>query len=251
VLAGTLLAVVVAGALGGGVFDRLSGAGSATPTPESSRARDQPERVFGAGDPNLVLLVTAKRGSVDDPATAAVDATLTRQLVVGGPYRYVRNPTYLAVVAVIVGQAWPSAGPGCWPTPRSWAAPRPPSPTATRSRPCPASSAPSTRPTGALLTAAFVVQVILSVWSAYRTARPSGISRGTWLLILGELSCWTVFGVHRSDPRLLILGLTGVAASLLMLARIRRTTKIQPSTEMERLESAGQLTSFAGTSREV
>jgi uncharacterized protein with PQ loop repeat len=78
---------------------------------------------------------------------------------------------------------------------------------------------------GALLTLAFVVQVIPSVWTAYRTARPSGISRGTWLLIFGELSCWTVFGVHKSDPRLMILGLTGVAASLLMLARIRRTTK--------------------------
>jgi Phospholipid methyltransferase len=28
-----------------------------------------------------------------------------RRLVVGGPYRYVRNPMYLAVTAVIVGQA--------------------------------------------------------------------------------------------------------------------------------------------------
>ena len=86
--------------------------GSATPTPQSSCARHQPERVFGAGDPNLVLLVTAKRGSVDDPATAAVGATLTRQLVVGGPYRYVRNPMYLAVTAVIVGQALVLGQPG-------------------------------------------------------------------------------------------------------------------------------------------
>jgi uncharacterized protein with PQ loop repeat len=93
---------------------------------------------------------------------------------------------------------------------------------------------------GALLTAAFVVQVTPSIWTAYRTARPTGISPGTWLLILGELSCWTVFGVHQSDPRLMILGFTGVAASLLMLARIRRTTKIQPSTETKRLESVSQ-----------
>jgi uncharacterized protein with PQ loop repeat len=93
---------------------------------------------------------------------------------------------------------------------------------------------------GALLTAAFVVQVIPSVWTAYRTARPSGISRGTWMLILGELSCWTVFGVHKSDPRLLILGLTGVTASLLMLARIRRTTKSirrQRRSDLSRLAS--------------
>jgi protein-S-isoprenylcysteine O-methyltransferase Ste14 len=36
----------------------------------------------------------------------------TRQLVVGGPYRYVRNPMYLAVVAVIVGQALALGQPG-------------------------------------------------------------------------------------------------------------------------------------------
>jgi hypothetical protein len=87
---------------------------------------------------------------------------------------------------------------------------------------------------GALLTAAFVVQVTPSVWSAYRTARPTGISAGTWLLIFGELSCWAIFGVHQADPRLTILGLTGVAASLLMLARIHRTIEIQRSTAPRR-----------------
>jgi hypothetical protein len=87
---------------------------------------------------------------------------------------------------------------------------------------------------GALLTAAFVLQVTPAIWTAYRTARPTGISPGTWLLILGELSCWTVVGVHKSDPRLIILGLTGVAASLLMLARIRRTIEIQRSTAPRR-----------------
>jgi uncharacterized protein with PQ loop repeat len=87
---------------------------------------------------------------------------------------------------------------------------------------------------GTLLTAAFVVQVTPSVWTAYRTARPSGISPGTWLLILGELSCWTIFGVHKSDPRLMILGVTGVVASLLMLARIHRTSEIQRSTAPRR-----------------
>jgi len=74
---------------------------------------------------------------------------------------------------------------------------------------------------GTLLTAAFVLQVTPSLWTAYRTDRPRGISHGTWMLIFGELACWTIFGVHKSDPRLVILGLTGVAASALMLARIR------------------------------
>jgi PQ loop repeat len=77
---------------------------------------------------------------------------------------------------------------------------------------------------GALLTAAFAVQVAPSLWTAYRTGRPTGIAAGTWLLILGELSCWLAFGLDKSDPRLITLGLTGVTASALMLARIRRTT---------------------------
>lgn len=77
---------------------------------------------------------------------------------------------------------------------------------------------------GTLLTIAFVLQVIPSIWTAFRTAHPTGISQGTWLLILGELTCWTTFGLYKSDPRLIVLGITGVAASLLMLARIRRAT---------------------------
>jgi hypothetical protein len=73
---------------------------------------------------------------------------------------------------------------------------------------------------GTLLTAAFVLQVTPSLWTAYRTARPTGISPGTWLLILGELTCWLAYGLHRSDPRLIVLGVTGVSASALMLGRI-------------------------------
>jgi hypothetical protein len=52
-----------------------------------------------------------------------------------------------------------------------------------------------------------------------------GICSGTWLLILGELSCWPIFGRHESDPRLITLSLTGVTASMLILARIRRTAR--------------------------
>jgi hypothetical protein len=87
---------------------------------------------------------------------------------------------------------------------------------------------------GTLLTVAFVLQVTPSIWTAYQTARPTGISQGTWILILGELSCWAAFGLHRSDPRLIVLGFTGAAASLLMLARIRRTTAVRRSTAPRR-----------------
>ena len=81
---------------------------------------------------------------------------------------------------------------------------------------------------GTLLTVAFILQVTPSLRTAYRTAHLTGVAAGTWLLILGELSCWTIFGVHQSDPRLLTLGVIGVTTSALMLARIRRTTRTQP-----------------------
>lgn len=73
---------------------------------------------------------------------------------------------------------------------------------------------------GTLLTAAFVVQVAPSLWTAYRTARLSGISAWTWTLILGELACFLAYGLYKSDPRLTALGSTGVTASMLMLTRI-------------------------------
>jgi uncharacterized protein with PQ loop repeat len=73
---------------------------------------------------------------------------------------------------------------------------------------------------GAVLTAAFLLQVTPSVRTAFRAEDTSGIAAGTWLLIFGELLCWGVFGVYESDPRLIVLGATGVTASLLVLARV-------------------------------
>lgn len=75
---------------------------------------------------------------------------------------------------------------------------------------------------GTLLAAAFALQVTPSIWTAYRTEHPTGIAAATWVLVLCELTCWTVFGLHRSDARLIVLGVTGVTASALMLGRIAR-----------------------------
>ena len=75
---------------------------------------------------------------------------------------------------------------------------------------------------GTALTVAFVLQVAPSVWTAYRAGHTTGIAKGTWLLIFGELLCWGIFGLYESDPRLIVLGATGVTASLLVLVRAAR-----------------------------
>ena len=73
---------------------------------------------------------------------------------------------------------------------------------------------------GSALAVAFLLQVTPSVWTVYRSRDTAGVSRVTWLLIFGELLCWGMFGIHEADPRLIVLGATGVLASLLVLARV-------------------------------
>jgi hypothetical protein len=86
---------------------------------------------------------------------------------------------------------------------------------------------------GTALTVAFLLQVTPSVWTAYRADHITGIAAGTWLLILSELLCWGIFGIYESDPRLIVLGATGVTASLLVLARVaRRRAPRAPAAEL-------------------
>src|SRR5215471_18411770 len=67
VLVGTALFFVLAATLGGGVASHLTSGGFDDPNSESSRARDTIKHDFGKQEPDLALLVTAKRGSVDAP----------------------------------------------------------------------------------------------------------------------------------------------------------------------------------------
>jgi putative drug exporter of the RND superfamily len=80
VLVGTVVFFVVAVALGGGVASRLSSGGFEDPSSESTRAGDAIEREFGEQQPDLILLVTAKRGTVDDADVAAAGSALTARL---------------------------------------------------------------------------------------------------------------------------------------------------------------------------
>ncbi|MEU8222484.1 PQ-loop domain-containing transporter [Kribbella sp. NPDC048915] len=78
---------------------------------------------------------------------------------------------------------------------------------------------------GSLLATALIVQVTPSLWTAYRTKFPTGISQATWALVFGELCCWLVFGLCKADARLTVLGATGAVASVAMLARARQTSR--------------------------
>jgi hypothetical protein len=92
---------------------------------------------------------------------------------------------------------------------------------------------------GATLTGGFLIQVIPAVTTAYRTPHPTGIARGTWRLILAELSCWAVFGTAKHDGPLIVLGTTGVISALLMLNRAP-TTANQPVADKEPTEHQHQ-----------
>ena len=77
ILVGSLIFIVLAGALGTGVFSRLSGGGFSDPAAESSKVKEVLATEFHTGDPNLVLLVDAPKSAAG--ATPAVDAPEVEQ----------------------------------------------------------------------------------------------------------------------------------------------------------------------------
>jgi RND superfamily putative drug exporter len=71
---------VVAGAVGGGVAEHLTSGGFDDPAAESSKAGELLADEFDTGVPNVILLVTAKSGDVDDPDAAAAGQAVTERL---------------------------------------------------------------------------------------------------------------------------------------------------------------------------
>lgn len=63
------------------------------------------------------------------------------------------------------------------------------------------------------------VQLTPSIWSAYRTADPSGVSAGTWWIGLAEALLWGYFGLFNNDAGIITFGVVAALASALMLAR--------------------------------
>ena len=77
VLITTLLGLVVAVVLGSGVFAGLTNGGFDDPASESTRAISTLDDEFDTGSADLVVIVTAASGSVDDPAVVAAGRALT------------------------------------------------------------------------------------------------------------------------------------------------------------------------------
>ena len=73
---------------------------------------------------------------------------------------------------------------------------------------------------GALLPVAYGVQVVPSIWSAYRTWAPSGVAVATRVMILVECVLWGTYGVARQDPALTTLGVIGSSAALAIVVRV-------------------------------
>ena len=80
VLVVAVVLAALAGTFGGSVAENLSNGGFDDPHAESSVAKDLIEKQFGAGTPNLVLLVTARDGEIDSPTSSAAGLALTNEL---------------------------------------------------------------------------------------------------------------------------------------------------------------------------
>ncbi len=79
-MAGALIGVAVAALFGASAPQHLSPGGLDDAPGEASRAATVLQRRFGTGSPNIVVLVTATHGTVDDPSSATAGLELTRLL---------------------------------------------------------------------------------------------------------------------------------------------------------------------------
>ncbi|MCA2226867.1 MMPL family transporter [Nonomuraea aurantiaca] len=84
VLSLALVAFVIAGALAAGAVPRLSLSRFDAPGSESDRAQTELAERFRTGSPDLVFLLTAKAGTVDDPANSAAGQELTARAARSG-----------------------------------------------------------------------------------------------------------------------------------------------------------------------
>jgi len=73
-----------------------------------------------------------------------------------------------------------------------------------------------------------------SIWTAFRTADPSGVSPGTWWIGIAEAFLWGYYGWFWADIGILTFSAVGVVGSVLMLARYHSTrSQVELATELK------------------
>lgn len=95
---------------------------------------------------------------------------------------------------------------------------------------------------GVALGLSYGIQLAPSIWTAYRTADPSGISPGTWWIGLAEAILWGMFGLAHADAGIVTFSLVGTAGAALMLARYYSTRTANRGIEPGHLRDAPGLT---------
>jgi uncharacterized protein with PQ loop repeat len=78
---------------------------------------------------------------------------------------------------------------------------------------------------GVVLGVSYGIMLAPSIWTAYRTSIPSGISPLTWWIGLIEALLWGYYGWFHSDQGILTFMVVGVVGSGLMLLRYYSTRK--------------------------
>lgn len=76
---------------------------------------------------------------------------------------------------------------------------------------------------GIVLGLSYGVMLAPSVWTAFRTDDPSGISPGTWWIGVAEALLWGYYGLFHFDRGIITFGVVGTIGSTLILARYYST----------------------------
>ena len=78
---------------------------------------------------------------------------------------------------------------------------------------------------GVVLGLTYAVMVAPSIWAAYRTPDPSGVSPATWSIGAIEGMLWGTYGLFHLDPGIITFGVVQILASLLILTRYYATRR--------------------------
>lgn len=83
---------------------------------------------------------------------------------------------------------------------------------------------------GVVLGLSYGVMLAPSIWTAYRTVDPSGISPGTWWIGVAEAFLWGYYGMFHADRGIVTFGIVGLIGCSLMLFRYYSTRQLAEAT---------------------